>query len=444
MSDRSSGYVTDVGYTLGYHPVLNPVNARLPFLRAGLAPPRVENACELGFGQGLSLAVHAAAGSARWWGCDLLPGHVATARALDGAAGSGSVLVEASFAEFAARTDLPPFDFIGLHGVLSWVSAENRTLIAAFLRDRLAPRGVVYTGYNALAGWAEMLPLRRLMADHAARAGTAGDTVARIRVALEFTAQLLDTHPLATRALPGVQNRFERLRMADPRYLAHEYFNRDWVPLDFTTVADLMATAGLRHIAPAQLRDSLDDLVLAPSQRALLAGIADPCLRETVRDFMMGTQVRRDYWARDVGHFDDVALADAWRATRLVLVTPRADIPERVSGPLGELRLDSAAHRTVLDALADHQPRALGTLSGADVLADAAFELAACGHLAVAQDEADQFRATPRALRLNALLMEPGGGFSEADVLASPVTGGGVARGPRPLLAALGAVPVVI
>ena len=85
MQDRFRGYVDDVGYTFGYCPELNPMHVRLAFLHAGLAPPAItatSTACELGFGQGLSLGLHAAGSTVRWFGTDLLPAHVESARAL--------------------------------------------------------------------------------------------------------------------------------------------------------------------------------------------------------------------------------------------------------------------------------------------------------------------------------------------------------------------------
>ncbi len=432
MSDRSAGYVTDVGYTFGYHAALNPLATRLAFLRAGLEPPRVETACELGFGQGVSLAVHAAASPISWWGNDLLPEHVRFARSLDSASGADSVLVEATFEEFTRRSpDLPLFDFIGLHGVLSWISAGNRACIAEFVRDRLAPGGVVYAGYNALPGWADMVPLRRLMTEHAARAG-AGGTVGRIDAALAFTARLLDTHPLSMRSTPGATGRFERLRLADRRYLAHEYFNRDWEPLYFADVASLLGTAGLRHACPAQLRDHLDELNLTDGQRQLLSEVADPLFRETVRDFVTNAPVRRDYWVQDAHPMSGDSLREAWRATRIVLATPRGDVPERVTGPLGELRLAGPVHCAVLAALDDHRPRTIGELEPAtvrfppDELANAVFELAATGHVAIAQDEATIRHCAPRTGRLNARLLAHAATSDDIAVLASPVTGGGV------------------
>ena len=61
MSDWTAGYVADIGYTYGYYTELNPALVRLAFLNAGLAFPHMGAACELGFGQGLSTNIHAAA-----------------------------------------------------------------------------------------------------------------------------------------------------------------------------------------------------------------------------------------------------------------------------------------------------------------------------------------------------------------------------------------------
>jgi hypothetical protein len=59
VSDRTSGYVADVEYTIGYFTELNPARLSIGLLNAGYAPPVVRNACELGFGQGMSIAMHA-------------------------------------------------------------------------------------------------------------------------------------------------------------------------------------------------------------------------------------------------------------------------------------------------------------------------------------------------------------------------------------------------
>lgn len=431
MSERAAGYVMDVGYTFGYHRALNPRLARLALMRAGIRPPGIRVACELGFGQGVSLAVHAAASDIAWWGNDLLPAHVRHARALAASAGVGLMAIEASFAEFLEHPDLPRFDFIGLHGVLSWVSAENRACISEFIRRHLAVGGIVYTGCNALPGWNAMIPLRRLMADHAARAG-GGDTVQRIDGALDFAGRLLESSPAHASQNPALAQRFERMRGADRRYLAHEYFNRDWHPMPFAELAGVLGDAGLTYACPAHLADHLDILRLTPDQRGILAGIGDSILRETVRDFMTNATFRQDLWMRDPVAAGGRELETLWRGERVVLLSPAGDLPERMSGSGGELRLSVPGAAAVTAALGDQRPCTVGGIEAISpgvplaTIADTVFELAASGHLASAAAPGEVERARPRTAALNARFAVEAEGADDIAVLASPVTGGGI------------------
>lgn len=152
--DWTNGYVADIEYVHGYYPVLNPMRMKLAFLNAGLHFPEISNACELGFGQGLSLNFHAAAGGIHWYGNDFNPVHVDSAQELSRASGINTFLSDQSFAEFCYRDDLPEFDYIGLHGVWSWISAENRKHLIHFLSKKLRVGGVAYISYNILPGWA--------------------------------------------------------------------------------------------------------------------------------------------------------------------------------------------------------------------------------------------------------------------------------------------------
>lgn len=436
MQDRFRGYVDDVGYTFGVCPELNPLHTRLAFLHAGLTPPAIRTACELGFGQGVSLALHAGASEVRWWGTDLLPVHVDSARALCAASGADARLFASTFAEFHARDDLPAFDFIGLHGVLSWVSAQTRSEIAAFIRDRLAPGGVVYASCNTLPGWADLAPLRELATQHAARlAPEDASTVDRIEAALEFMGQFLDANPMYATTNPRVAERFERMCRADRRYLAHEFFNRDWHPLHFSEVASLFAEAGLEHACAAHLRDQIDGLLLTREQQALIGAIPDPHFRETARDFATNRQFRRDYWVRTPRRLDDDTRRSLWRETRIVLTSRPDDIPAKIVGERGEVRLAEPAHRAVIDALVSHRPCTVAALADSPdcreipfaSLTDAVFDLAAFSHVMTAQDDATIARCAARASALNAKLLDRARTSDDIAFLASPVTGGGVA-----------------
>ena len=109
--------MADVNYIFSYFDGLNPQNIELAFLFAGLVPPKIQLACELGFGQGVSINIHAAASEIEWFGTDFNPAHAAFAKELGAASGAKIHLFDDSFEEFACRTDLPSFDFICLHGI---------------------------------------------------------------------------------------------------------------------------------------------------------------------------------------------------------------------------------------------------------------------------------------------------------------------------------------
>ena len=78
---------------------------------------------------------------------------------------------EADFEELLHDSSLPDFDIICMHGVYSWISAQHRQTIVAFIRRRLKPGGLVYISYDAMPGWAGIAPLRRVLVQHAVASG---------------------------------------------------------------------------------------------------------------------------------------------------------------------------------------------------------------------------------------------------------------------------------
>src|SRR5271154_3160668 len=148
MSDWTEGYQEGIGYCHGYYPYLNPLRLQLAFLNAGLVAPAVLSACELGFGQGESMNLHAAASTTQWFGTDFNPAHASFAQELAAASGAAANFFDQPFIDFCGRADLPNFDFIGMHGVWSWISDQNRSIIVDFIRRKLKAGGVLYISSN--------------------------------------------------------------------------------------------------------------------------------------------------------------------------------------------------------------------------------------------------------------------------------------------------------
>ncbi len=100
MTDWTSGYVADIGYTYGYYTELSPLRVQLAFLNAGLVAPAFGTACELGFGQGLSTNIHASATTTHWSGTDFNPAQAGFAQELAGVAGNDAKFYDQVFDQY--------------------------------------------------------------------------------------------------------------------------------------------------------------------------------------------------------------------------------------------------------------------------------------------------------------------------------------------------------
>ena len=437
MSDWTGGYIAEVGYTYGYYAELNPQRLPLALLEAGLCLPQGSTACELGFGQGVSVSVHAAASNGLWYGTDFNPSQAALAQSLAHASGAPAQLSDESFEAFAQRQDLPDFDFIGLHGIWSWISDANRLVIVDFIRRKLKVGGVVYVSYNTLPGWAPYLPLRHLLTEHAAVLGAPGaGIVPRVSHAIDFAERLMALNPAYAKAAPQAPDRLKKIKDSNRNYLAHEYFNQDWHPMHFSSMAKWLEPAKLTYACSADYL-SLNVINLTAEQQAFLAEIPDAVLRETVRDYMTNAQFRKDYWIKGPQRLNPLERLERLRALCVVLTTHRPDVPMKVAGALGEAGLSEAVYAPLLDLLADHQPRLVADLEGSLVvkgvslaqLIQACMLLLGAGHLQLVQAPAAQAAARLRTQRLNAHLLQLARGSGDINYLASPVTGGAMTLG---------------
>jgi SAM-dependent methyltransferase len=438
MTTWTSGYVADVGYTFGYYTELNPLRLGLAFAHQGLIAPAAGAACELGFGQGLSANLHAAAGPAQWHGTDFNPSQAGFAQELAGVAGAGARLHDEAFADFCARSDLPDFEFIGLHGIWSWISDTNRAVIVDFVRRKLKVGGVLYISYNTLPGWAAFAPMRHLMTEHAEVLGAEGrGIVNRIDGALDFAEKLLATNPAFSRANPLVADRLKKMKEHNRHYLAHEYFNRDWHPMHFASMAQWLEPAKVQYACSANLMDAIDAVNLTPEQQTFLTEVPDPMFRQSVRDFMVNQQFRKDYWVKGVRRLTPLEQAEALRRQRLLLLTHRPDVPLKVNGSLGEALLSEAVYVPVLDLMSDHKPRSVGELESAlkersiafPQLLQALVVLTGAGHLAPVQEEGPSSKSRKSAAAANQWLLQRSRSSGDISHLASPVTGGGAVVG---------------
>ncbi|SAL31753.1 putative methyltransferase regulatory domain protein [Caballeronia sordidicola] len=339
----TAGYNSSVAYTTGYYQEQSPsfLNACLVMQR--VQPPSLEKFtyCELGFGQGLtSLILAATHPTGEFYACDFNPLHVLNASSIrDEARLPNLTLLENGFGELAeGKVDLPLFDYITLHGIISWVSDQTRAQIMQFLTRYLKPGGVVQVSYNAMVGCAQIMPLQRLLTLGAGKTGgwsKANELVTKVKglEALHFLRN------------PDSRGRAENFDNQDKNYLIHEYLHEKWTPFHFTDIAREMTEAKLSFAGSARFSHMTPVAWLTDSQREMLETLTDPLEAEEVRDYFVNRAFRSDIFVRGKAPLSDARLREQAQHVYLWGNSSAAYKPEA-----------SLEHATITRADSHHKP----------------------------------------------------------------------------------------
>ncbi|WP_207462609.1 class I SAM-dependent methyltransferase [Azospirillum sp. SYSU D00513] len=441
MRDWSEGYVQGIDYIHAFYRDLSPALIGFALLLNGYRPPAELTGrfhyAELGAGHAGSSALFAAAHpAARFDAVDFNPAHIAGAARVAEEAGLANLgLSEDSFAELAARDGVineVMYDFVALHGVWSWISAENRSILLDILRRRLKPGGVLFLSYNALPGTLAYMPLRQILMEHTGAAP--GPLPRRIEDAVTFAGRAAAIRTGHLAQTDGVIDRIESIKRKTPNYIAHEYLNRDWTAFYAGDVARGLAAAKLSYAGPATPLDGIDDLNLSPEGLSLLQEAPSAEYRETLRDILMNRAFRRDLFVKGAERLNPRERRVLLGAARFALLVPPDDLPETIGAPVGRVDLPQDLYGPIGQALAE-APRSLDELlalpgldrQGFDAVVRALMVLTSLA-LAAPVPGPNGYEARRASTdRFNRMVLERNRTGDELRHLASPLLGSGVA-----------------
>ena len=438
MSDWAGGYVTERDYLRSFHKEMAPSFLRcLLTLRGRRAgdPSRPFRFLDLGCGSGFGCTLLAAANpQGTFIGVDFSPDHVLQAREVAEAAGIGNVrFIEADFADLLERPDgLGEVDILACHGVYTWVSAENRRAIVEIMRRHVATGGIVYLGYNALPGWAPMLPFRHLV-QRLAEGRTPSGAQAAIGEARDVFA-LLAAHDAGYLAGNGPVARWlETVNERKPSYLAHEYLPRPAGAVWHDDVARDLAPAHLTYLGSARLAENFDSINIPEPLRECVADADAQGVGQTVRDLIVNQVFRMDVFTRGATRATAAEADAAFDGLAIALTAPPPE-PPAIRTAQGEMRLAEAAGRTVLGLLAEG-PATVGDLVAR--AGEAGVErrqarqvvtaLLAGGVALPLATLAPRDEAVAACATLNRVVLDRARAASPLPALASPLLGNGIA-----------------
>lgn len=437
--EKPSGHAAALPLALSYCRDINPAYIDFVLLLNGFEPPNRSplRYLELGFGQGISANIHAAASQGEFFGTDFQTTNAANAQSLAEISRCGARFGDDDFGTLAQSNSLPEFDYITMNGVWSWITPESRDHVTAIIGKHLRPGGVAYLNYNTLPGWATAAPIQHLMALQMRLTGS--DNVAvldRINHAVNFAKLLAEKNAGYFVANQAAKDSLAQISAQNRLVLAHEYFNEGWASMYSAEVHDRLALSRGTFACSANPLDGMASLSLQPEQMEILAAIPNAILRETVRDYLLNTAFRRDLFIRGPRRMSASENLERLKQARLVLTTSQDDVGFSLQTPVGQLALKKEIYEPFVEMLAadDYKPKYIrdlsdrldrdGAPSGAAI--EAAAILVGLGVVAPAQNDEDSAKVVGSCHRLNQHLIAQSVTPGCAEFLASPVTGGGI------------------
>lgn len=419
MQEWNQGYVTDINYTNGYYGTLNPLRIKLCFLAQHLLPPTINTACELGFGQGVTLNFNAAVCNANWYGTDFNPSQASFAKHLSKISEASVEIFNDSFEEFLNREDLPQFDFIALHGIYSWVSPKVREQILKIIRKKLNTQGVVLISYNTQAGWASIAPLRDLLYAYSTYLTPSGKpSGTRAREGLDFVNQLMSLPSTEAIKNPQVTSMLQTLSKMDNTYLAHELLNDVQNAFNFSQISDDLGSAKLEFASYANFADHLSNVQLSEQERTILSQVSHSrVIYEMLKDLMFAMSFRSDYWAKGVIKLSTPQALKELLKLRVVLSVPYSKTDFTLNTRRGTLNLNQDFYTPILTTLKDNQPKEVREIKEAieealkrevlfSEILEALIALSSKDYIKLAQDEEKVQDALKHTQALNRYILE--------------------------------------
>jgi Predicted methyltransferase regulatory domain./Methyltransferase domain. len=440
MEQQFDDYRTDFAYVSYYTSKISPLYMRMALLLRGVDMPVPEEGqpmryLELGFGRGLSLAIHAAVTEGEYWGVDFLQQHCEELQSLTDESGIDCHVLNCDFAAADAMSEkgeLPQFDMIALHGIYSWVNAENRQHIQNIIRRNLREGGVVYISYNSEPGWSFFEPVRDLMLSILKRYGDDIDMETRIRETLQYVIAMAETPSAFFATTPRAVSYLKSLAKEDVKYLAQEYFNTTWQSFYFRQVAEDMEKSGCTFVNSADFF-SQTGAYTHPQVTELISRSVNPLIRETLRDFAVNNKFRMDYFVKSPRRLNGKEASEKLADMTVRLSINREDVNYEIKVNYNSLTLMPELFEPMLDILAtppvsakrvgDFTGDMLTTSEGRRVMTECVATMLAAGYMVPFNDnpserEHEMTRRLNRALCSRAL-EESKGSFLAASKLAA-------------------------
>lgn len=252
------------------------------------------------------------------------------------------------------------FDYIILHGVLSWVPAEIQPAIFKICQQNLSAEGAAYISFNTYPGWKAYELLREMMLWHSIDSASAQERIQVSRDLLPFLKQgMAKSNPLQSifnHVVQGIPTSSD-----NDYYVAHEYLELHNNPMYLTDFALLAQQYELRHVGDVEVREELLERHGLHTNATFmqLAQTKSKLEQQQLLDYAVGRSFRKSLVLRESFSAKHATEPDLSRLSELLFAgcfEKQDDFSyQTLSGE--SIHIESKAVQAMLDQLGQNWPR---------------------------------------------------------------------------------------
>lgn len=189
-----------------------------------------------------------------------------------------------------ATANLGKFDYIIVHGILSWVSKDVQDKIFEICSKNLTKKGVAYVSYNTLPGWNAIRSIREMMLYHTNNFPNPADKVAQAKLLLKFIKEGNgDQNSVHARL---VSEELDKLNGAGDSYILHDHMEENNEPFYFKDFMEKANGSDLQYLGDTNIASMFVGNLPEETSSALSAMANDVVRTEQYMDFIRNRRFR--------------------------------------------------------------------------------------------------------------------------------------------------------
>lgn len=181
------------------------------------------------------------------------------------------------------------FDYIIVHGILSWVPQDVQDKIFEICDQNLEKNGIAYISYNTFPGWNMVKSLRDMMLYHTKNFKTPQEKANQAMLLLKF---VKDNNGDNTALAQIIQNEIDTVSKTNVSYLMHDHLEENNIPLYFHDFMERANKNNLQYLGETSLSSMFAGNFSKETFEVLMQSADDIVRVEQYMDFIRNRRFR--------------------------------------------------------------------------------------------------------------------------------------------------------